>query len=846
MDDPVVEKAFKALNEDVNSHFFVERTTYDNYNELRNLRSYNVILDTNVMKNLKKPENCIDCPKCDAFIGKFCCNLEEIMKKWEKICLGFSLSPINCNYYFIYWLYGKIKGTKCNNRVIYYLDSKLKSKWKCIHKGNTCVNKYLYIEDINVLKNKKELYDFTEYYSAIKSILKTGNSSNKDTYCKYIDYIFDLYEKIHKDYKALYSGYYDNDIERFKTKFNNVTDEINFLKDKCSQVQVDLVFDKTSNSIKKIKEGVFKDFVNEKFPDLKYVEKDHDFKDSTLHKFYSKLNQNYYGDISTSDTSVSVDDNYIKKNDEFNKIWNNIQKIKVEWEKEFAEYDELSSNQKCEYFNYWLYDKLKDNIEPPKVIPFFYKISELLNKEKHCKSRKFEFHIEQIPNKKRLHDFVEIYEIIKDKLNNSEKTNKEKYCKYIKAFFDLYKHMEQDTKGLHGYRDEIIHFKSKFYENVSELTFLNNKCPGKCLKYIFTNNYERNCSPEEQSKDGTGEGDNICLFENNSTEPYELIQRYSEIHNKYEEFNKDDNSEYYKTYCTKLNTPKCQNKGVDKICVNLVKNLIHLSGMPQDKERDERCYLLKHWLYNEIRKIFSAKYNDVSKEPVIAELKDVVYHVNNYYLHDKPCYCDFVGTLNTWKEEKLLHDYFQSYDKIESEIKEDSGKCNNYFDNLVAINKLYEEHFGKCCYCYRSGDCYDSCPGYFKCDDKYNPYNIFVKLDCKEEISKSFKKVNKPQGIDNYVITESIRSYLLALKSKFDLFDFVTLSAFGILGILMIFFIFYKFTPLGRGSHKKGYSNEITMNNLRENFERELAQSTPRNVNGRGDAKRIRIAYQTA
>ncbi|GAB69383.1 hypothetical protein PCYB_001310 [Plasmodium cynomolgi strain B] len=249
----------------------------------------------------------------------------------------------------------------------------------------------------------------------------------------------------------------------------------------------------------------------------------------------------------------------------------------------------------------------------------------------------------------------------------------------------------------------------------------------------------------------------------------------------YNEFSQEDNNVYYKKYCTKLNTSKCQNKGVDKICVKLVKNLIHLSNVPLNNDRDERCYLLKHWLYDEIRKKFGANYNDVSKEPVIAELKEVVYRINNNYLHDKPCYCEFVGTLKDWKEEKELHDYFQSYDKIESNINADGDKCNNYFNKLVAINKIYEEHLGKCCYCYRSGYCYDTCPDYFKCDDKYNPYKIFLKLDCTEEISKNFKKVNKPQGIDYYVITE-----------KYDLFFIVTQLFLGILGILMIFFIFYK------------------------------------------------------
>ncbi|CAG9476330.1 unnamed protein product [Plasmodium vivax] len=832
MGDTVVEKAFKALNGDTN------------YNDRDNLLTYYDILNDNVMKDLEISEKCNDCPTRDPSIQKICCNLVKIKEKWETYFSGYTLSHINCNDYFIYWLYGKIIDNKCNKKEINFLYSKLKSIDECSFRGNTCVRKYLYIEDINVLKNKKELYDFTQYYSTIKSVLDRNTTSNKDTYCEYINYIFHLYERIHKDYKALYSGYYDNDIELFKSIFKNVTKEVNYLNNKCSNVKVDLVLDKKNNSIKQIK-SIFNDFVKEKFQDLKVVEKD-EFKDSSLHKFYSKLNENYPVVISKPVELHPENDIYIKNNAEFLNFWNKIQKILNVWEKELVENNKLTSKQKCEYFNYWLYDELKDNIEPRNVIPFLYRISELFTNDEKCKSKKYEFHIEQIPNKKRLHDFVEIYEIIKGKLNSSKKTEKEKYCKYIKAFFDLYKHMEQDKNGLQGYTDEIIHFKSKFYENVSELNFLNNKCPGKCLKYIFTNNYKEDCSSsEEKPKGGRREGDKICLFQKNYTIPDGLIPSDSEIYKKYKEFSEEDNSEY-KNYCTKLNTPECKNKGAYKICVNLVKNLVHLSDMPQNKERDEHCYLLKHWLYNEIRKIFSAKYNDVSKEPVIAELKDVVYYINNYYLHDKPCYCDFVGTLNTWKEEKLLHDYFQSYDKIESNIEKDIGRCDNYFNKLVEINKLYEEHFGKCCYCYRSGDCYDSCPGYFKCDDKYDPYNIFLKLGCNEENSKKFKKANKPQGIDNYVITESIRSYLLALKSKFDLFDFVTLSAFGILGILMIFFIFYKFTPLGRGSHKKGYSNEITMNNLRENFERELAQSTPRNVNGRGNAKRIRIAYQTA
>ncbi|KMZ90578.1 hypothetical protein PVMG_05725 [Plasmodium vivax Mauritania I] len=502
MDDPVVEKAFKALNED------------DNYNELRNLRSYNVILDTNVMKNLKISGKCKDCQTCNDLFQKICCNLAQIAKNWEENCSAFNLSTTNCNDHFIYWLYGKIKDSECNKKEIDCLYKNLKNIWKCSTSDNNCVKEYLHIEDINVLKNKKELYDFTEYYNAIKSVLNRNILSHKDTYCSYIDYILKLYEKIHKDYNAFYSGYYDEDIERFKNIFRKVNDEVKFLERTCSKVNVDLVFNKERNSIKQIKQGLYKDFFNKNSQDLQEVEKDTEFKNSSLHKFYSKLNGNYDGDINESATLHSENDKYIINNDQFREFWNKIHKILIVWQKDLAQYDNLSSNKTCEYFNYWLYDKLKDNTDPRNVIPFLYRIWEFFTKDKYCKSKKYEFHIEQIPNKKRLHDFVENYEIIKGKLNNSEKAEKEKYCKYIKAFFDLYKDMKQDKNGWKGYRDEIIHFKSKFYENVSELTFLNNKCPGKCLKYIFTNSYKNNCTPQEQSKDRPRKGDNICVFAN--------------------------------------------------------------------------------------------------------------------------------------------------------------------------------------------------------------------------------------------------------------------------------------------------------------------------------------------
>ncbi|SBT56453.1 PIR Superfamily Protein [Plasmodium ovale wallikeri] len=62
------------------------------------------------------------------------------------------------------------------------------------------------------------------------------------------------------------------------------------------------------------------------------------------------------------------------------------------------------------------------------------------------------------------------------------------YCDYINYYFDLYKEMLKKY-NVNYYIKEINSFKTKFWGKILELTFLNNKCPNRCLNLVFTKHY---------------------------------------------------------------------------------------------------------------------------------------------------------------------------------------------------------------------------------------------------------------------------------------------------------------------------------------------------------------------
>ncbi|CAG9484543.1 unnamed protein product [Plasmodium vivax] len=831
MDPTVVDNAFKLLSEDVK---------FKSLSELFILRT---VIDVVIMGNFPNAQKCKECTMKDTAILKICCNLKKILEDWNEYCKVFNLDCEKCNDYFIYWLYGKIKNSNLNVREIKNIYSVLMNAWKIKLSNKACNIKHELVVDKGVIKYKKELYDFLEYYEYIKKRIEDKQHSSTE-FCEYIWYAFELYKKMHSDSISYYYGYYDKEIEKFKSVFTNVQQELEYLENKCNNNILDSVFDKTNKVIRVMKKNETKEYIRNKFDSFHKSEKGLLEKKSSLFKFYLKLD-GYYAKR-TTDSCESSDDNFFMKNIYFCNIWHSIKEMLEEWNRKSSQPKNFTYNKECDYLNYWLYDKLKDHNDTRNIIPFLYEIRKLFTAKGYCNSKRYEFLAEQLENKKILHDFVEYYDLIKDKLTTLGNTEREKYCDYMKVFFDLYKDMEQNKSLSQGYIDEIRHFKAKFYGNTDELNFINSKCPGKCLNYIFTDKYKIFC-PSDQGRSlvDLSDGAESCGTENSFTPHYssnekDFIPNDSDLDKAYKELDEEDPNVYYKQYCTGIKSFECKHKGVSKICHKLVKNLMHLSEMPKDTKRDERCYLLKHWLYRELRKIFSSNINDVSKEPVITKLKEVFFNINNKYLSERPCYCYFDDTMDKWKDDKQLHDYFQIYEKLAENIKTSSNSCDNYFGYLSSINKLYKKYIGECCYCFKSENCTDICPGYFKCDEKFNPYNLYLQLKCTGEPPKYFEKVDKPLGIDHYVITESQKYALLQYRLTSDPFYMMAFYVLGVLGIFMTFFVFYKFTPLGNIMHKRGNTNR---NQLIEAYEQELAQNSLRNNNVNRNQRRIQLAY---
>ncbi|SBT58125.1 PIR Superfamily Protein [Plasmodium ovale wallikeri] len=132
----------------------------------------------------------------------------------------------------------------------------------------------------------------------------------------------------------------------------------------------------------------------------------------------------------------------------------------------------------------------------------------------------------------------------------------------------------------------------------------------------------------------------------------------------------------------------------------------------------------------------------------------------------KPCFYSFDCSFDECTEMKDLFDYFKKYNSMETKITTIKNKYSVFCKNLLYINGLYEKYISKCCtYFLRSKECRDDCPDFFKCNQLYNPHNLYTKIKCDALLPSviSMKKVNIPTYIDSYVIIKSEKSAEIVL-----------------------------------------------------------------------------------
>ncbi|VUZ93891.1 PIR protein [Plasmodium vivax] len=803
------------------------------------------------------------CPKINSKdVIQPCRILEEKLNEWTKDGTLINQKTITgdikyCTY-MVYWLYGKIIDNKFNNSDIYWLYSNVLKllETKC-HKDIKSNIKKVY--NIKILKNKKELYDFLEFYDTIEGIVKQKEYAHIKDYCEYIKYIFNLFNNIHQDYNSIQSGYYDEEIKKFEEKFKNVEDKLSILSKSCSGDYLYSVFNKVNKTFQHLEQE--KPKTNDKitFPSFNIIKEKETWKKTNLYKCYDKLDK-AYKDKCTNGTCNCSKYYYLKDNTVVCKLWENLQNILDNWDGPDSKCLSLGTKKACDYLHNWLYGKLAETNASLKDIHLFYyewkkKFSE--QKIKNCYNKNFSnLRIDQLAYKKQLYEFIENYAIIKDKLAAVDTKDKKEYCDYIKEIFGIYKKVSHPYTP-YGYNEEINSFKKIFLKNYHEFHFLNEKCPGNCLHSVFNNNNKDLCPSEGEQLKYVQDALASCNNAEISTPGQKEIPEYDlDFYKHYKAFDDNSNLSEHSKFCNKKDPFLPKNTKDNNFCSKVVRNLINLSLSQQDGH-DERCLYFTYWIYDTIWKHFGKGYSNKCISDVIYMLLNFVSRINRD-LVNKNCYLEYHSdvSLKEWKEMKYLHDYFKGYSSFTKEKFTDAEKKRKLCDYITHANKLYKEHIQKCCVCVNKPkfSCYDKCPKYFKCDKTYYPYDLLTNLSCaKDQTSEHIDTLFEPVIFDPKYITDIPKpvSDVKAVEYTFeyltsDPFYLASSSGFVFIGMCFFFFFFYKFTPIGiwinRRLEGKGRIQSMHHNSpvqMPPAHASKAAKRTPQR-------ERIRIAYHTS
>ncbi|SBS82163.1 PIR Superfamily Protein [Plasmodium ovale curtisi] len=529
-------------------------------------------------------------------------------------------------------------------------------------------------------------------------------------------------------------------------------------------------------------------------------------------------------------------------------IWGNVKNILNRWDSEYGNYRSLSSNKKCDYLNYWLYDKLNVIDDFTDVFSLYsawqHYVSSTSEIKEKCYAKFYNgFTKEQFKSKKKLYDFLEYYNTIKDKIINGTAKNKNGYCDYTENIFQLYKEILYNNIA-YVYSEDINNFQKIFMSNDRDLSFVSRECPGRCLHLVFNQN-NRNLSPKEleevkslKTKEKTCEiRNNVAIVKSRDNPDYDDILNDSPAYKIYKKLNEGNNYCGYSGYCIKINALENSYPGISKLCTGVVENLTKLPEIEDAGDRNQRCLYYMYWIYDKINNMPISKSKNIGEYPVIHELFDGL------------------------SEMKYLHDYFNIYDHVKDKFSSisDKKKCCEY---ITHINTIYEKYISSCCHCYGSKDiiCHEDCPNYFKCDEEKNPFKLYSNLNCIGILNKNIKKIDKPVTVDNYVkwLTKISHENPELLKprnthnpntsksmhnnSTDDPFYASMIISFSFLGILFTFFIFYKFIPIGSYIHRKGLSKKKIKHDFQDVYKLEKDTKTQRK-NTRN--KRLNIKYHS-
>ncbi|SBT30682.1 PIR Superfamily Protein [Plasmodium ovale wallikeri] len=797
-----------------------------------------------------------------------------------------------------YWLYDKLITSG-------FGEDKIKSIFNFFTKhiygdilehllGSDCPFHILSFDEIEKLK---KIYSFSEIYYEIDSKNKDVISKGKN--CNYFKDGINLYNKAKIscsrnrsayckefiEYKKIHKGcIYNSSILQCENELGN-TEYI-----EANSLSVKSLGEETSGSdefltqLSEVKKSNY--FVDPVLSVL--LKNDKKLEESRLHRFYKKLEESKE---KQNDCPCNSIEGY--SGDEKNSIGNlceDVCNILGNWIEKYKDYDKLPPKKTCAYFKHWLYGKLNDIEASPCDIDLFYNVWKNIVDKNHknttCYSMKYYgFSKHQLAYKKKLFDFLEHYDTIRDKIKDNKNKYKNYYCDYVMSNFQLFKIMQRESVS-QIYGEEVDYFISKFAYNIKELSFLNNKCPGRCLNLVFDENNTKLCPFEEPPKEADQKKADLC----NNTQTVTAQRSAIRINDKEYNFENLTTYKIYKTLDEEVTTNRYLNDcsillpstkeqcKIYGLCTKLARNLEKLTEINK-KEQNDRCAYISYWIYDQLYNIFGANKTNINDIPDVKKLLNVGYNVL-YKLGIHDCYYDMHRTnIHDYNEKKYLHDYFKNYEAILPDTLNENEKANKYCAYLTYINELYGKYIGDCCIHYSENHYWEECKDHFKCDQTFNPHTLYSKLKCDNKLPfKRFRKIT-PINIDYYVklLTEKSKENPKLVKmdkedpstslqitdkesasgsasasasasdsasgSASDYFSFITIVSFAILGIFMMFFILYKFTPLSSWIHKNKQKEKNFHYNDYEEQMQELMDRESQYDNAGRNGGRVRLAY---
>ncbi|CAI7722540.1 PIR protein [Plasmodium vivax] len=298
-----------------------------------------------------------------------CHTVNQITEEWKNKFNNFSPDTNNVTepcYLLVLWIYDRIKGCNSNNFCIswfYVLLKKILDESECCKQEEAedknkhiCEDKFINTFNSDVLKNKRDLYDFLEYHDHTEDIFSRIYKQNNEEYCEYIKYILKLYHKLEDEYKERgLSHIYEKELNLFRNKFSK-NQAISSIKSKCnindSIIESKRSFDNTSSFSGNQKKGVARRTISPEYElydprtstDIKAVLSE------LSSKIYKEL-ENAVGDNDYKSNHCSILNGDIKNICE--KLARNLKVLSTNNETKKESYRD-----RCTYLNFWIYDEI--------------------------------------------------------------------------------------------------------------------------------------------------------------------------------------------------------------------------------------------------------------------------------------------------------------------------------------------------------------------------------------------------------------------------------------------------------------------------------------------------------